>query len=308
MTTIDTGTNELLCDLEDGVATVTLNKPKKRNALGDILTPALRAILLELEADGRCGAILLTGAGRAFCAGGDVSGMGSNRGAGSNPKGGSDSEAPAEPPGRDKAVSIPASQVEGADPADVEPPGRDEAVRVLIEKQESLTLRMAELDKPVVAALPGPAAGAGLSIALAADLRIMADDTFVTTAFRRIGLSGDYGSSWFLTRLVGPAVAKELLMTGRRIPADECLRLGIVNRTVPFENLAAESRGLALELANGPRTALRLMKRNVNRAVLGDLRTCLAGEAEGMVRSARTADHKEAVRAFMEKREPRFGR
>lgn len=275
MSTIDTGTNELLCVLEDGVATVTLNKPDKRNALGDILTPALRSILLSLEADERCGAILLTGAGRAFCAGGDVSGMESNRGR--------NREAP-------KA-----------------PPPVDEAVAALIEKQESLTLRMAELDKPIVAALPGPAAGAGLSIALAADLRVMADDTFVTTAFRNIGLSGDYGSSWFLTRLVGPAVAKELLMTARRIPAEECLRLGIVNRIVPFEDLAATARDLALELANGPRGALRYMKRNVNRAVLGDLRESLSAEAEGMVRSVRTADHKEAVRAFMEKRAPRFG-
>lgn len=273
---IDTGTNELLCVLEDGVATVTLNKPDKRNALGDILTPALRSILLTLEADARCGAILLTGAGRAFCAGGDVSGMGSNRG--------KDGEAP-------KA-----------------PPTLDEAVAALIEKQESLTLRMAELDKPIVAALPGPAAGAGLSIALAADLRVMADDTFVTTAFRNIGLSGDYGSSWFLTRLVGPAAAKELLMTARRIPAEECLRLGIVNRIVPFDDLAAESRGLALELANGPRAALRYMKKNVNLAVLGGLRDSLAAEAKGMVRSVRTTDHKEAVRAFMEKRAPRFER
>lgn len=275
MSTIDTGTNELLCVLEDGVATVTLNKPEKRNALGDILTPALRSILLTLEADERCGAILLTGAGRAFCAGGDVSGMGSNRrGNGEAPK---------------------------------TPPTVDEAVAALIRKQETLTLRMAELDKPIVAALPGPAAGAGLSIALAADLRIMADDTFVTTAFRNIGLSGDYGSSWFLTRLVGPAVAKELLMTARRIPAAECLRLGIVNRIVPFEVLAATARDLALELANGPRNALRYMKRNVNRAVLGDLRESLSAEAEGMVRSVRTADHREAVRAFMEKRAPRFG-
>lgn len=292
MTAIDTGTHELLCDLQDGVATVTLNKPEKRNALGDILTPALRAILLELEADARCGAILLTGAGRAFCAGGDVSGMGSNR-------------KPRRPRAHDPLK--PRGEAARGSDAPARPPDLAEAVRNLIEKQESLTLRMAELDKPIVAALPGPAAGAGLSIALAADLRIMADDTFVTTAFRRIGLSGDYGSSWFLTRLVGPAVAKELLMTSRRIPADECLRLGIANRIVPFDDLAAESRSLALDLANGPRTALRLMKRNVNRAVLGDLRACLAGEAEGMVRTTRTADHREAVRAFMEKREPRFG-
>ncbi len=200
MTTIDTGTNELLCNLEDGVATVTLNKPEKRNALGDILTPALRSILLELEADRRCGAILLTGAGRAFCAGGDVSGMGPNRGKGNGTRAGS-SDAPSEPP------------------------SHDQAVRNLIEKQESLTLR-----------------------------------------------------------------------------------LGIANRIVPFDDLAAQARGLALELANGPRNAIRLMKQNVNRAVLGDLRACLAGEAEGMVRSVRTADHKEAVRAFLEKRAPRFER
>ena len=97
-------------------------------------------------------------------------------------------------------------------------------------------------------------------------------------------------------------------MTARRIPAAECLRLGIVNRIVPFDDLAAESRSLALELANGPRSALRYMKRNVNRAVRGDLRESLAAEAEGMVRSVRTADHKEAVQAFMEKRMPQFER
>lgn len=291
MNPIHTGTRELLCDLREGVATVTLNRPEKRNALGDILTPALRSILLTLEADARCGAILLTGAGRAFCAGGDVSGMGANRGKG---KGETEDKDGGSGP-----------RVGGEAPRP--PSSRDEAVRTLIERQESLTLRMAELDKPIVAALPGPAAGAGLSIALAADLRIMADDTFVTTAFRRIGLSGDYGSSWFLTRLAGPAVARELLMTGRRVSAAECLRLGIVNRIVPYDDLAAESRSLALELANGPRTALRLMKRNVNRAVFGDLRACLAGEAEGMVQCLRTADHQEAVRAFMEKRTPRFG-
>jgi len=248
MTKIETGTHELLCELDDGVATVTLNKPEKRNALGDILTPALRRILLELEANPSCGAILLTGAGRAFCAGGDVSGMGSRR---------------------------------RGNYANEKPATQEEAVRTLIRKQETLTLRMAELDKPIVAALPGPAAGAGLSIALAADLRIMADDTFVTTAFRRIGLSGDYGSSWFLTRLVGPAIAKELLMTARRIPAAECLRLGLVNRIVPFDQLADTSRELARELAHGPRAAIRRMKQNVNRAVLGDLRTCLAGHADG---------------------------
>ena len=273
MPMIDTGTDEPLCDLADGVATVTLNKPHKRNALGDILTPALREVLLTLEADPRCGAIVLTGAGRAFCAGGDVSGMGGS----SAPK----SDAPR--------------------------PGPDDAVKGLIRKQETLTLRLFELAKPVVAALPGPAAGAGLSIALAADLRIMADDTFITTAFRNIGLSGDYGGSWLLTQLVGPAIAKDLYFTARRVSAQECLALGIANRLAPFGDLQAQARAMALDLADGPRAALRYMKENLNRAAAGaDLRACLAAEADRMVRSTATADHREAVRAFMEKRPPAF--
>ena len=278
MTTIDTGTTELLCELDDGVATVTLNKPAKRNALGDVLTPALRATLLALEEDTRCGAVVITGAGRAFCAGGDVSGMG---GGSAN----AEQEAAERPP---------------ATPED--------GVRGLIRKQETLTLRLHELAKPTVAALPGPAAGAGLSIALACDMRVMSDSAFITTAFANIGLSGDYGGSWFLTQLVGPAIAKELYMTARRVGAEECLRLGIVNRVTTFDTLQEETRALARQLADGPRTAIRYMKENLNRALTADLRTCLAMEADRMVRVGATADHKEAVRAFMEKRPPRFAR
>ena len=274
MPTIDTGTAELLCELEDGVATITLNKPEKRNALGDVLTPALRATLLALDEDPRCGAVVITGAGRAFCAGGDVSGMG----------GGS------------------------AQPADAPKPTAEDRVRGLIRKQETLTLRLHELAKPTIAALPGPAAGAGLSIALACDMRLMADSAFITTAFANIGLSGDYGGSWFLTQLVGPAVAKELYMTARRVGAEECLRLGIANRVTTFDALQEETHALASQIANGPRTAIRYMKENLNRAITADLRTCLAMEADRMVRVGVTADHKEAVRAFMEKRPPQFAR
>ena len=270
MSAIETGTDELLCELADGVATVTLNKPAKRNALGDVLTPALRAVLLTLEDDPRCGAVVVTGAGRAFCAGGDVSGMG---GAG---KPNADARPPADP------------------------------VRSLIRKQEALTLRLHELAKPTIAAIPGPAAGAGLSIALACDMRIMADSAFITTAFANIGLSGDYGGSWLLTQLVGPALAKELFFTARRVGAEECLQLGIVNRVTTFETLQDETRALAAQIAAGPRTAIRYMKENLNRALAADFRTCLAMEADRMTRSAATADHREAVRAFLEKRAPRF--
>ena len=273
MAMLDTGTDELLCDLTEGVATVTLNKPDKRNALGDVLTPALRAILLTLEADPRCDAVLITGAGRAFCAGGDVSGMGGG----------------------------------GATPQGPQPTAQDR-VRALIHKQETLTLRLHELAKPTIAALPGPAAGAGLSIALACDLRIMADSAFITTAFANIGLSGDYGGSWLLTQLVGPAIAKDLYMTARRVSADECLNLGIANRVTTFDALHEEAQALARQLANGPRTALRYMKENINRALTADFKTCLAMEADRLIRSAATEDHREAVSAFMEKRPPAFRR
>ena len=272
MSAIETGTEELLCDLVDGVATVTLNKPAKRNALGDVLTPALRSVLLTLEDDPRCGAVIVTGAGRAFCAGGDVSGMGGD----AKPRAARVSPPPADP------------------------------VRILIRKQEALTLRLHELAKPTIAALPGPAAGAGLSIALACDMRIMAESGFITTAFANIGLSGDYGGSWLLTHLVGPAIAKELYFTARRVDAEECLALGIANRVVAFEALQDEAQALARQIAGGPRTAIRYMKENLNRALIADFRTCLAVEADRMTRSAATADHREAVRAFIEKRPPRF--
>ena len=273
MTTIDTGTEQLLCTLERGVATITLNRPGKRNALSDTLTPALRQVLLDLDSDPRCGAVVLTGAGQAFCAGGDVSGM----------KVGSANPDPLD------AMRTP-----------------DDAVRRLSIRQETLTLRIHELSKPTIAAIPGPAAGAGLSIALACDLRVMADTAFITTAFANIGLSGDYGCSWFLTRLLGPSRAKELMMTARRLEAAECLSLGLANRIVAFDALPSASAELAQTIADGPRTALRLMKENVNRAVDQDLRTCLHAEARALIQSAANEDHREAVNAFLEKRKPRF--
>lgn len=264
---IDTGTEELLCDLEDRVATVTLNKPEKRNALGDILTPALREILLVLEADSRVGCVLITGAGKAFCSGGDVSGMGGTEG----PR---------------KSM--------------------DERVAELTRKQESLTLRLYELAKPTIAALPGAAAGAGLSIALACDLRLAARDAFIITAFRNIGLSGDYGSSWFLNRLIGQSKAKELMFRSERVDAEECERLGLVNRLFDPETFREQAQAYAAEIANGPATALRLMKKNLNRGALQGLRESLAMEAQHLILSGQSEDAAEAIQAFMEKRPPNF--
>ncbi|MBF66623.1 MAG: enoyl-CoA hydratase [Gammaproteobacteria bacterium] len=270
---IDTGTEELLCSIEDRVATVTLNKPHKKNALGDILTPALREILLVLEADKRVGAVMLTGAGNAFCAGGDVSEMGS-------------SNAP-----KPKPEDLPTTE---------------EKVSNLIRKQESLTLRLYELSKPTIAALPGAAAGAGLSIALATDLRIASRDAFILTAFVNIGLSGDYGSSWFLNRLIGQSKAKELMFRSERVYAEECERLGLVNRVFDNETFRADAQHYAAEIANGPATALSLMKKNINRGAFQGLRESLAMEAEHLMLANQSPDSTEAVRAFMEKRKPQF--
>lgn len=268
---IDTGTDELLCNVDERVATITLNRPEKRNALSDRLTPALRQTLLDLETRSDVGCIIITGSGSAFCAGGDVGGMGASK-----------------------------------TPADAPQPSAEERTRTLIQKQETLTLRLADHAKPTIASLPGVAAGAGLSIALACDIRIAAASTFITTAFRNIGFSGDYGGSWLLTQLIGPSRAKDLYYTARRVHADEAVQLGLFNRVVADEELASATLELARQIASGPPIALGYMKENINRAVTGDLRSCLALEADRMTRCAATKDHKEAVNAFLEKRPPLF--
>ncbi len=270
MAHLDTGTAQLLCAIDDAVATITLNRPEKRNALSDELTPALRETLLALERDDAVRCIVVTGTGNACCAGGDVSGMGRNDGARSR----------------------------RANP--------EAAITELRHREETLALRLFELAKPTIAALPGPAAGAGLSIALACDLRIAAASAFIKTAFATIGLPGDYGGSWFLTQLVGPAKAKELYFLSPRVDAARCLELGIVNEVVPDDELPARARELARTVAAAPPIAVAYMKAHINGAVAGTLRECLAAEAEHTVRCAQTADHREAVSAFLEKRTPRF--
>ena len=273
MNTIETGTEELLCRLEDRVAIITLNRPKKKNALSDHLTPALRQTLLDLETKREVGCILITGSGDAFCAGGDIGGMGGNA-------------------SKDREVS--------------ERPTAEERVRALIHKQETLTLRLADHAKPTIAALPGVAAGAGLCIALACDIRVACRSAFVTTAYRNIGFSGDYGGSWLLTQLVGPSKAKELFFTGRRVQSDEALELGIFNNVFDDASFENEALALAKQIASGPPIAIGFMKEHINRAVTGDLRSNLAMEADRLIRCAATSDHKEAVKAFMEKRTPVF--
>ena len=160
--------------------------------------------------------------------------------------------------------------------------------------------------KPTIAALPGPAAGAGLAIALACDIRIAAESTIMTTGYARIALTGDYGISWLLTRLAGTARARELMLLSERIDARRCEALGLVNRVVPDVNLQNEAFGIARTLANGPASAYASIKDNLDLALSADFLTSLDHEAERMVAAASTAQHTEAVRAFIEKRVPNY--
>jgi enoyl-CoA hydratase/carnithine racemase len=263
--TLDTGSEQLLCRVERHVGVVTLNRPEARNALSSELKEALQKLLPVLAEDSAVRCVLLTGAGSAFCSGGDTKVMAQG--------------------GR--------------------PPSMEDRQRVL-RWEHQLPRQLHELPKPVIAALPGAAAGAGLSLALACDIRIAAESAFVMTSFARLGLSGDYGGSWFLTQLVGTAKARELYFTAERVPARECERLGIVNRVVADAELAQESFAWAEKVASGPPVAYRYMKQNLNRALSADLATCLDQEADRMVRGAMTEDYREAVAAFGEKRPPLF--
>ena len=215
---IDTGTDELLCAIRDRVAVITLNRPEARNSLSDNLTPALRRMIKRNGDDPDVGALLITGAGSAFCSGGDVKGMGGN---------------PAAP-----AMSF------------------SDKVARLQERQRTLTGVLVSVRKPTIAALPGPAAGAGLAIALACDIRIAAESTIMTTGYARIALTGDYGISWLLTRLAGTARARELMFLSERIDARRCEALGLVNRVVPDVDL--QNRSVCTGEDVGERSGKRL--------------------------------------------------
>ena len=267
---IDTGTDELLCVIRDRVGIITLNRPEVRNALSDALSPALRRMIRTCGENSEVGALLITGAGNAFCAGGNVKGMGAHR---------------------DK------QKLEMS---------YEEKVADLQERQRLLTGALASMRKPTIAALPGPAVGAGLAIAMACDIRIAAQSAFVSTGYLRVALSGDYGIAWLLSRLVGTARAREMMFTSERVDAARCEQIGLFNRVVPDDKLHTEAFALAKSIADGPTLALRYMKDNLDEALLFDFATARDHEAERLIRLTTTADHKEAVQAFIDKRKPVF--
>jgi 2-(1,2-epoxy-1,2-dihydrophenyl)acetyl-CoA isomerase len=267
---IDTGTADLLASLDEGVLTLTLNRPEARNAMSRAMVDTLadRLAWAEVEPSVKC--VVLTGAGKGFCAGGDVKGMAA-RGDG----------------------TVGDNTIDGA-------------IHLQRIKQRATAGKLFKMPKPTIASLPGAAAGAGLSLALACDLRIMASTAIMTTAFARVGFSGDYGGTYFLSQLVGSAKARELYYLSDRVGADEALRLGLANWVCGPDELAAKTREIARRLAHGPTVAYRYMKENLNRAMTGEVDDCLDLEATHHIHCGQTEDHREATKAFVEKREPLF--
>jgi 2-(1,2-epoxy-1,2-dihydrophenyl)acetyl-CoA isomerase len=270
MAKIDTGTDHLLASLDGGVLTLTLNRPEARNAMSGEMTEALAQKLGWAELAPEVKVVVLTGAGQGFCAGGDVKGMNErNQGSGGG-------------------TTI------------------DEAIYRQRVNQRETSGRLFKMPKPTIAALPGAAAGAGLGLALACDLRIMARTAIMTTAFAKVGFSGDYGGTYFLTQLVGAAKARELYFFSERVTAEDALRLGLTNWVCEPGELAAKTQEIAGRLAKGPTVAFRYMKENLNRAMAGDVDECMDLEVTHHVHCGQTADHREAAKAFVEKREPVF--
>ncbi len=265
---VDTGTDHLLAEVgDDGVGTITFNRPERRNALSPDMYPGIHAALDHFSADPGVGCVVLTGAGSAFCAGGDV---------------------------RDGA----ASRVERR-------PSYEERVDQL-SSWVSVVPRLAAHPQVVIAALPGPAVGAGMALALACDLRIAARSASLVPGWGRLALASDFGGSWFLTRMLGPARALEWLIDGRAMPAEEALATGLLNRVSDDADLAADARSWAATVAGGPTVTWRYVKANVRNALRLDLEDALPLEVAAMVRSSTTHQHGEAVRAWQEKRPPTY--
>jgi 2-(1,2-epoxy-1,2-dihydrophenyl)acetyl-CoA isomerase len=251
--------------VQNRVATLTFHRPDKLNALNQELIAASIAALKEWARDPEVGAIVVTGSGRAFCAGGDVSAM-------------------------------------AAQPADLT---LEQKIDGLREWQE-LSWLLYKHPKVTIAAVNGYAMGAGLGICLACDLRIASDQAKFGTAYAKVGFGGDFGTTWLLTHYAGAPKAKELFFLADPIDAAEALRLGLVNRVVPHEQLPSATLEWAERIAHGPLTSYRYMKANVNLAATTDFRTMLDREAETHQRCGLTDDHQEGVRAFLEKRAPKF--
>jgi 2-(1,2-epoxy-1,2-dihydrophenyl)acetyl-CoA isomerase len=256
----------LLYEKKDGYATITLNRPDKLNALNDELTFQLQDALKEAEKDAAVRAVILTGAGRGFCPGQDLA----NRDFSDDSK---------------------------------QKPSLADSIR---RRYNPIILRLRRMEKPVIAAINGVAAGAGASLAFACDIRIAADSATFVQSFSKVGLVPDSGATFVLPRLIGLTKAYELMITADKIDAQEAMRLGLLNKIVPTDQVMKEAEEWAARLAKGPTKAFGLTKRAVNRSIYPDLEELLENEAYLQEIAGRTADFQEGVTAFLEKRQPAY--
>jgi 2-(1,2-epoxy-1,2-dihydrophenyl)acetyl-CoA isomerase len=259
-------TSEILSSVDQGVATITLNRPDLMNAFSDDMREKLLDHLSAVAARGDIGCVVITGAGKAFCAGGDIASM-----------------------------------------VDLQEKNNSTVVQERIDVSGRVLQQIQEMPQPVLAAVNGAAAGAGMNLALACDIRLASSAAIFAESFVRIGLVPDWGGFQFLTRLVGTAKAMELMMTGERIDAHEAHRLGLVNKVIPGEEFRCEVDVFARRLADGPRAAHAAIKHGVYLGATGSAAEVLSYERETQGRLFLTGDAREGMRAFMEKRRPEFG-
>jgi 2-(1,2-epoxy-1,2-dihydrophenyl)acetyl-CoA isomerase len=250
----------LLYQRNNEIATITLNRPERRNALTSVMLDELHHTLEEARDDERVRALVITGAGKGFCAGQELA----------------------------------------------ELDARMDIQRHLTEHYQPVILHLSQLPKPVIAAVNGVAAGAGAALALACDLRVMAEDASLFSAFINIGLVPDAGITYFLARQVGYSRALEIAISGERLGAERALLLGLTNRVVPATELLASAQAWATQLAQRPTLAIGLTKQLLHAALVHDLPTMLAQEAIQQAAAAATVDHQEGIAAFREKRTPHF--
>lgn len=260
------GYETILVEKRDQITRITLNRPESLNSFNDKMGEEFYTVLKEAARDEDTRCLVITGAGRAFSAGEDVSGLKERYGGETHPSLGDH----------------------------------------LRTKYHPIILRIRNMEKPVIAQINGIAAGSGASIALACDIRIASEEAGLKQAFVGVGLVPDSGSSYFLTRALGPGRALELIMTGRTVGAKEAESLGLVNQVVPPAELEKTVNSIATKLANGPTKALGLSKRVVNQVSRLELADALEYEAQNQDIAGKTKDHLEAVRAFLEKRQPKF--
>lgn len=259
-------------DETTGVGTITLNRPRRRNALNHEMLPALDEVISRFASNELIRAIVITGSGESFCSGMDTSELVGGTESGPHSPG----------------------------------PGGAEALRRGFELSHRIILNLVNVEKPVIAAIRGPAVGAGLDLACACDLRIATADARFSAAYIKVGLFPGYGGVWFYPRLFGMAKATEMMLTGDFLSAEDALRAGFLNRLVPVEKLLEEANGLAARIAAGPPIATRLAKTMMHRSLAVDLASSLQLSAAAEAITLSSADHAEGMAAAREKRAPKY--